>query len=115
VLRSKFYDSEKIDAIVRDFRIADLEPKEKALLVFVDKVLKNSSGVGQADIDQLKSRDFSDEDIFNIILTATSRSFFSRVIDTIGFSPPSEWLGKMEELLGEKAFKTLTVGRNYKN
>ena len=112
-LRSKYYNSEKVEGIIRDYKNADLEPKEQALIAFAEKVLTNSHQISQKDIDILKSHGFSEEDIFNITLTVTSRSFFSRTVDVIGFEPPAQWLNKTESLLGKDTFKTLNVGRLY--
>ena len=80
---------------------------------FAEKVLNNSYKVDETDIDNLHDHGYSEEDILNIALTATSRSFFSRMVDTMGFQPPSAWMGKVQELLGNETFKTLNVGRVY--
>ena len=113
MLRTNFFDSEQVAAIVRDYRKAGLEPAEEALMAFAEKVLNNSSQVQQEDIDNLRKHGFSDEDIFNIALTATSRSFFSRVVDAVGFQPPPDWLEKTENLLGKETYKALKIGRTY--
>jgi alkylhydroperoxidase family enzyme len=113
VLRSKFFDSDKVAAIVRDYHNAGLEPEEEALMAFAEKVLTNSYQISQDDIDILKTHGLSEEDIFNIALTVTSRSFFSRVVDAIGFKPPAEWLTKIEEFFGKDTYQALNVGRTY--
>jgi hypothetical protein len=113
VLRSKFFSSEQVEAIVRDYRNAGLEPSEVALMAFAGKVLNSSYNIDQTDINNLHDHGFTEEDIINIALTATSRSFFSRMVDTIGFQPSSAWLGKVQELLGTETFKSLNVGRVY--
>lgn len=113
MLRSKFFNSETVEAIVRDYHNAGLDPKEEAVMAFAEKVLTNSYQISQDDIDNLKNHGFSAEDIFNIALTVTSRSFFSRVVDAMGFQIPGEWLSKTETLLGKAAFQTLNVGRSY--
>jgi len=114
VLRSKFYNSETVEAIVRDYHSAGLAPKEEAVMAFAEKVLTNSYQISQDDIDNLKNHGFSEEDIFNIALTVTSRSFFSRMVDTMGFQIPPEWLTKMEDFLGKGTYQALNVGRNYR-
>ncbi|MBW2324326.1 MAG: hypothetical protein JRF41_12570 [Deltaproteobacteria bacterium] len=90
-----------------------MAPEEEALMAFAEKVLNDSSNIQQEDIDNLAEHGFSEEDILNIALTATSRSFFSRVVDAMGFQPPPAWLDKLQAKLGTETFKTLNVGRVY--
>ena len=115
MLRSKFYSSEQVKTIAGDFHNADLEPKEEGLLAFAKKVLNNSNEVCQQDIDRLIELGFSEKDILNIALTNASRSFFSRIVDTVGFKPPTEWLDKMEGLFGQDTYQALNVGRTYRD
>ena len=113
MLRSKFFSTEQVEAIVRDYHNAGLEPAEEALMAFAEKVLNNSYAVEQKDIDNLHKHGFSEEDILNIALTATSRSFFSRVVDAMGPQPPTEWLNRIEDLLGKDTYQALNIGRIY--
>lgn len=82
-------------------------------MIFAKKVLNNSNEIGQEDINRLIELGFTEEDILNIALTTASRSFFSRVVDSVGFKPPTEWLNKMENFLGQDTYQALNVGRNY--
>jgi alkylhydroperoxidase family enzyme len=115
VLRSKFFSAEQVEAIVRDYRNAGLNPTEEALMAFAQKVLKKAYEIEQEDIDNLHEHGFSDEDILNIALTATSRSLYSRMVDAVGAQPPSEWFLKMEDLLGQDTYQALKVGRTFSN
>lgn len=76
MLRQKFFNSEQVEAIVRDFRTAGLEPAEIALMEFAEKIVNNAYEITSDDYDNLRNHGFSDEDIFNIALTTASRIFF---------------------------------------
>jgi alkylhydroperoxidase family enzyme len=113
VLRAKFFSSEEVAAIVRDYRTAGLSEPEVALMALAEKVVRSAHRVTREDIDALRRYGFSDEQILDTILTAASRSFFSKVVDATGFRPTDAWLKGKEELLGTDAFRVLMVGRSY--
>ena len=98
---------------MRDYRTAGLPPADVALMALAEKVVRNANQVTQEDIDTLRGYGFSDEQILDVILTAASRSFFSKMIDAIGFRPADTWLKQTEELLGSDSFRALMVGRSY--
>jgi alkylhydroperoxidase family enzyme len=100
--------------MVRDYRTAGLPPGEVALMALGEKVVRNANQVTREDIDTLRGCGFSDEQILDIILTAASRSFFSKVTDAIGFRPSDTWLKQTENLLGSDSFQALMVGRSYR-
>jgi alkylhydroperoxidase family enzyme len=109
----KFFSPEQVAAIVRDFRTAGLAPAEVALMSLAEKVVRNANQVTRDDIETVRGHGFADEQILDIILTAASRTFFSKATDAIGFQPDEAWLKQTEELLGTDSFHTLMVGRSY--
>jgi alkylhydroperoxidase family enzyme len=112
VLRANFFSSEQVAAIVaRDYETAGLEPAEMVLMAFADKVVMRAYEVTQEDINELHRHGFSDEEILDIALTAASRSFFSRVVDAVGFQIPPERLKHMQNLMGDEVYQSLRVGR----
>jgi alkylhydroperoxidase family enzyme len=113
VLRAKFLSAEQVPAIVRDFRNAGLSPAEVALMNLADKVVRNANQVTRDDLEALRGHGFLDQEILDIILTAASRTFFSKVTDAVGFEPDEAWLKQTEKLLGADSFRTLMVGRSY--
>ena len=78
-----------------------------------EKVVRNANQMTRSDIEALQAHGFTEEQILDIILTAASRSFFSKVTDAMGFHPDDAWLQKTEELLGENTFRAMMVGRSY--
>jgi hypothetical protein len=82
-------------------------------MALAEKVVRNAHQVMREDIDSLRAHGFSDQQILDIILTAASRSFFSKVTDAVGFRPSDTWLKQTENLLGGDSFRALMVGRSY--
>jgi hypothetical protein len=82
-------------------------------MALAEKVVRSAHQVTRDDIDSLRTHGFSDEQILDIILTAASRSFFSKVTDAVGFRPPDTWLKQTQNLLGDDSFRALMVGRSY--
>jgi alkylhydroperoxidase family enzyme len=108
VLRQNLFSADQVQAIVRDFRSAGLEPAEVAMLVFVEKVIDNARGISYQDIDELRSHGLSDAEILDVTLAAAARSFFGKVLDAMGTEPDSIYM-ELEEGLRE----ILTVGRPF--
>ncbi len=98
VLRLKFFSPEQLDAIVKDYHNAGLEPAEVAMMDFAGKITRTPYAVATEDIAILRSHGFSDTDILDIALTASARNFFSRLLDAIG-AEPDEAYQKIEESL----------------
>ena len=83
-------------------------------MAFAEKIVRHAHEVTPEDIDGLRQHGFSDEEILDIALTASSRSFYSKVMDGVGLSPSQGWLKKMEAAFGEKMmYHTMEVGRPF--
>ena len=108
MLRKDLFSAEQIEAIVRDFRSAGLEPSEVAMLAYVEKVIHHTHEITPEDISELRSHRFSDAEILDITLAASARSFFGRVLDAVGAEPDEVCL-ELEEGLRE----VLAVGRPF--
>jgi len=108
VLRKELFSAEQVQAILKDFRNAGLEPGEVAMLAFVEKVVHDAHGITPQDIDELRSHGFSDAEILDITLTAAARSFFAKVLDAVGAEPDEVYLELEDELR-----QALSVGRPF--
>lgn len=108
LLRKNFFSVEQIQAIVKDFRNAGLAPDEVALMAFAQKVVHHASDISQDDIQDLKSFGLSDEDILNVVVTITARSFFSKTLDALDVEPDEIYKELEPELI-----QTLSVGRPF--
>jgi uncharacterized peroxidase-related enzyme len=98
ILESKFYDRGQLEAIVRDFRDAGLDPVDVAIMAFAEKVALRAYDVTEADVEELRARGLSDEDVLDVALAAAARSFFSKTLDAMG-SEPDEALAGTVDLL----------------
>lgn len=64
---------ESLSAIKKDPASAPLESNELELLLFVLKVIRNSNGVVQEDVDRLKKIGWSDADIVDVVYHAATQ------------------------------------------
>jgi uncharacterized peroxidase-related enzyme len=106
VLMGKFLEPDAVRALVDDFRTADLEPADLAVMELADKVAQDASSVTQADVEGLRTLGLSDRDILDVVLAAAVRCFFSKTLDALGAEPDAKY-SELEPGLRD----TLTVGR----
>jgi len=82
-------------------------------MAFTEKVVLHAYEVTPEDIDTLHRHGFSDADILDIVLTTSYRCLLGKMVDALGFPPPSQWLKGIEEALGKQLYQALQVGRVY--
>jgi alkylhydroperoxidase family enzyme len=101
VLAEKFYDFESVPSLPDG-----LAPADRAIMAFAEKVVVDATAITEADVDELRGYGLSDGEIFDVVLAATIRCFFSKTLDALGVQPDAEFV----EL--DPAFREpLTVGR----
>lgn len=100
MLRSKFFTSEQVSSIVRDFRTAGLPPNEVAMLEFAVKLTDHAYKVTPRDMDGLRAHGFTDEEIIDIAAAAAVRNFISKLVDALGAEPETS-AGELEPELRE--------------
>ena len=108
LLRKNFFSVEQMVAIVNDFRTAGLSPEEVALMTFAQKVIHHAYQVTKEDMDELRSFGLSDEEILNVVVAVTARSFFSKTLDALNVKPDEVYLELEPELV-----QALTIGRQF--
>lgn len=108
LLNSREVDSAQLIAIATDHHKAMLTPVEVAIMDFAEKVIVQSCSVTQADVDHLKTFGLIDAEILDIVLAASVRSFFSRVLDALNAEPDAKYLNADADLRA-----ALTVGRSF--
>ena len=106
VLAKQVFDPAAVTAIVSDAPESPLEPRERAMIVFVEKVVREADRVTPADVDGLRSHGYRDEEIFDIAAAAAARCFFSKLVDALGAQPDSIF-NELDPTLRQ----LLTVGR----
>jgi alkylhydroperoxidase family enzyme len=101
ILAEQFYDFESVPSLPDG-----LDEADRAIMAFAERVVADATAITQADIDELRAHGLSDGEIFDVVLAATIRCFFSKTLDALGVQPDAEF----REL--DPAFRErLTVGR----
>jgi uncharacterized peroxidase-related enzyme len=79
------------DQIAVNYRKADLEPHQKAMLEFALKVALTSHEIEDADFPPLRAHGFSDEDIWDIGAIAAFFALSNRMANLINMRPNDEF------------------------
>ena len=111
VLRDRFYDAGTVQAIATDHTTADLDPADVAVIDFAERVAADATAITETDIDELREHGLSDSEIFQVVLAAAARCFFSTVLDAAGTEPDVEFRASLDPALRD----ALTFGRPVAN
>jgi len=108
VLAAGYYPAEQVVSIAGDGEDAAgaLDPADAAVVRFARKVAEEADQVTQEDVDELRGLGLSDADVFNVVLAAAARCFFSKVLDATGTQPDAALHDLPDQLRA-----ALTVGR----
>ena len=101
VLAEKFYDFQAVPALPDG-----LDEADRAIMAFAERVVADATAITQADVDELRGHGLTDEEIFDVVLAATIRCFFSKTLDALGVQPDAEFAQ-----LDPSFREALTVGR----
>ena len=75
LLRGLTEDDDLIDALRKDWRTAELDPTDRAMLAYADKLTRDCASIAPSDLDDLREAGFDDQGILQINLIT---SFFVR-------------------------------------
>ncbi len=79
------------EAMVMNYRVADIEPRQRAMLDFAAKVTMASATIEEADRDGLRDHGFSDRDIWDIANVAGFFNMSNRVASATGMEPNPDY------------------------
>lgn len=79
------------EAMVMNWRVADLDARQTAMLEFSEKITKASSETSEADRQALRDVGFSDRDIWDIAATVGFFSMSNRMASAVGMKPNEEY------------------------
>jgi len=79
------------ELMVMNWRAADLDPRQSAMLDFAEKVTKASHQITEADRQALRDVGFTDRDIFDIASVAGFFNMSNRVASAIDMRPNPEY------------------------
>jgi uncharacterized peroxidase-related enzyme len=106
ILATSYYPAEKVASIAADDMDDALDVADTAVVRFARKVAEEAEKITQEDVDELSGLGLSDADVFNVILAAAARCFFSKVLDATGTLPDAALRAMPDQLRS-----ALTVGR----
>ena len=75
------------EALVMNYKVADIDARQMAMLDFAVKLTRESAGVLEADRQALREHGFSDRDIFDIIAVAAFFNMTNRVASGTDMRP----------------------------
>ncbi len=75
---------EEVAKVISNWREADLDDHEKAMLSFTEKFTLTPSQITDTDIESLRAAGFGDEQILAIGLGAGYRNWVDRIADLLG-------------------------------
>ncbi len=79
------------EAMVMNWRVADLNPRERAMLTFAEKLTRASAEIEEPDRQALREAGFSDRDIFDIASVVGFFNMTNRVASATGMEPNPEY------------------------
>ncbi len=106
ILATSYYPAEKVVSIAGDDVGDALDAADAAVVRFARKVAEEAEKITQEDIDELRDLGLSEVDVFNVILAAAARCFFSKVLDATGTLPDA-----VLREIPDQLRSALTVGR----
>lgn len=71
-------------AVLEDPASAPIDDARKALFGFVEKMTRDSSSLGQSDVDALKAVGWSEEAIYDAVTVCALFQFYNTWIDATG-------------------------------
>ena len=107
LLDNELLEPDELRAVATDHRAAGLDDAEVAAMELAEQVVADATAVTQADVDRLRELGLSDTDIFDVVVTAALRCFFSKTLDALGVLPDASYATRFEPALRD----ALTVGR----
>jgi uncharacterized peroxidase-related enzyme len=91
VLRTLTGDPVLVDELATNYRHAELEPKERAMLDFAVQLTEASHRCTEADLTPLREVGWTDEDIMDIAEVAAMFNLTNRLANAFGWTPNSEY------------------------
>ena len=79
------------EALVMNWRAADLPPRQVAMLTFAEKMTVDSHRIVEADREALREAGFSDADIWDIAATAGFFNMSNRMASAVDMRPNGEY------------------------
>lgn len=90
-LRLRTKDPVLVDTLLANYRQADLEPRDRAMLDFAVEITRASEGCQSSDLARLRELGFTDEDILHIAELTAIFNYNGTLANAMGLVPNSEY------------------------
>ena len=90
-LRLRTKDPILVDHLLSNYRYAELDPRDRAMLDFAVKVTKAPDRCEEDDVNKLRDAGYSDEDILHIAELTAIFNFNGRIANSLGLMPNREY------------------------
>lgn len=84
-------NEELVEQLKVDFRVAEIDEKDSAMLEYVAKLTLEPWRMTEEDVIRLRKKDFSDEAILDIAQVAGYFAFVNRLADGLGVELEDYW------------------------
>jgi uncharacterized peroxidase-related enzyme len=91
--RDEVGDQGLVDRVMDDWRTADIDEADRALIAFAEKLTWANSTVGPAEIEELRAHGFDDRAISSAVQVVAYFNYINRVADGLGVDR-EEWIEK---------------------
>ena len=85
------------EALVMNWRMADLGARQKAMIGFAIKMTEESAAIEESDRQVLRDHGCSDEDIWDIASTASFFNMSNRMASAVAMQPNPEYHAQMRD------------------
>lgn len=92
MLRKSVFEADQLEAIVKDYHNAGLDPQEVAVMEFAEKITLHAHAIRKEDAQKLRDHGLTDEEILDVALASAMRNFFSKVMDALGTESDIQYL-----------------------
>ncbi len=76
--------------VKKDFRIARLSNRQRALCEFAEKLTLRPSAMQREDLESLRSEGLSDEEVLDAVQVVSYFNYINRIADALGVDPEPE-------------------------
>lgn len=106
-LRDDCGDEATMRAFAADPSGAALDATDRAVVTLAAKVARDASSVTAADVEQVRAEGLREDEIVDVVLAASARSFFTKVLDGLGVQADFQ----LGETFDPELRRQVTVGR----
>jgi len=82
---------ELVDSLKKNFRDADIDEKDLAMLAYAHKVTVEHCACEKSDVDSLRDLGFEDVDVLDIVQVTAYYNFVNRMACGLGVELESYW------------------------